>query len=174
MNTQCVCDADGCFTDVVCRWPGATHDATIFENSRLCHRLETNELNGILLGDSAYPCCKYLLTPVLNPTSNAEKRYNADHVRTRNVIERTFGQWKQRFRCLKKLRLKLSVSQKVVVATACLHNYAKMLKIPLEEGNDNENVSNDNSNSEHNVDLDDNSCSGSIFRREIIQQYFRH
>lgn len=35
INVQAVCDADLNFTDVVTRWPGSTHDSTIFNNSRL-------------------------------------------------------------------------------------------------------------------------------------------
>lgn len=31
--------------------------------------------NSFLLGDGCYPCCNYLMTPLLNPNSEAEKRY---------------------------------------------------------------------------------------------------
>lgn len=166
INVQCVCDSKGNFTDIVCRWPGATHDATIFENSRLCHRLENNVLNGLLLGDSAYPCRRYLLTPVLNPVNLMERRYNTSHIRTRNVIERTYGQWKQRFRCLKMLRTTRPLSQKIIVATACLHNYAKSLQLPMDndfEAYDMENEIFDNRNYLRNA-----------FRQEIILQYFNY
>lgn len=44
--------------------------------------------NRWLIGDSAYPCTSYLLTPLLNPTSHDEHRYNEAHIKTRNVIER--------------------------------------------------------------------------------------
>ncbi|XP_031332890.1 putative nuclease HARBI1 [Photinus pyralis] len=40
INTQVICDADMKFSDVVARWPGSAHDATIFMNSRICARLE--------------------------------------------------------------------------------------------------------------------------------------
>ena len=168
INVQCVCDSKGNFTDIVCRWPGATHDSTIFENSRLCHLLENNELNGLLLGNSAYPCRRYLLTPVLNPTNLMERRYNTDHILTRNVIERTFGQWKQRFRCLKMLRTHLPLSQKIIVATACLHNnYAKSLRLPMADDVEEREVDNDNV-------LDNGNGLRDAFRREIILQYFNY
>ncbi len=51
-------------------------------------------------GDSAYPLHPFLLTPILNPTTPGENRYNMAHIRTRNIVEHTFGVLKSRFRCL--------------------------------------------------------------------------
>ena len=48
------------------------------------------------------------------------------------------AQWKQRFRCLKHMRLKFENSLTTIVATACLHNVAKERSIPLPDNVGNE------------------------------------
>ncbi|KAG8234147.1 hypothetical protein J437_LFUL014514 [Ladona fulva] len=80
---------------------------------------------GYLLGDSAYPSKSYLLTPVLNPRTLDEQRYNRSYIRTRNTIERCFGVLKRRFPCLSRgLRLRLGTTVAVIVAVVVLHNIA--------------------------------------------------
>lgn len=77
-------------------------------------------------GDSGYPLRNYFLTPLLNPVGLAEQRYNEAHIRTRNAIERLFGNWKRRFPVLAYgIRLKLETAAKVIVATAVLQNIAR-------------------------------------------------
>ena len=114
------------FTNIVARWPGSVHDARIFENSVLGMRFERGNCNGVLLGDNGYPCKQYLLTPVLNPSTQSERNYNKAHVTTRITIERTFGVWKRIFPCLSiGLQLKLSTTLVVIVATSVLYNFAR-------------------------------------------------
>ncbi|CAG4981926.1 unnamed protein product [Colias eurytheme] len=113
--------------NVVARWPGSTHDATIFNNSVLRAQCDAGLFgNRWMLGDSAYPNRSHLLKPVLNPVNEAEKRYNEAHIRTRNTIERTFGVWKRRFPVVTlTLRLSLTKAQAVIIATAVLHNICR-------------------------------------------------
>ena len=153
LNVQAIVDSTCKFTDIVVRWPGSTHDATIF-NSQICQHFECNKFDGFLLGDSGYPCKKYLLTPFLNPNTQAQHRYNQSHVATRSVVERTFGQWKERFRCLlTPLRMALPNSQNVVIAAACLYNLAISLNIPIPEDNEEFDMTNfsDHINNERNI-----------------------
>ncbi|XP_031353425.1 putative nuclease HARBI1 isoform X2 [Photinus pyralis] len=113
--------------DVVARWPGSTHDQTVFNNSRIHARLETNEFgNSIILGDSGYAIKQYLITPLLNPHTEGEQLFNEAQIRSRNPIERLFGVWKRRFPILSLgIRLSLETTQSVIIACAVLHNIAQ-------------------------------------------------
>ncbi|KAJ8710246.1 hypothetical protein PYW07_009612 [Mythimna separata] len=49
-------------------------------------------------------------------------------IRTRNVVERTFGCWKRRFPAIgSKLRVNLKYMQAIIVATAVLHNICRKM-----------------------------------------------
>ncbi|KAJ8930471.1 hypothetical protein NQ314_016698 [Rhamnusium bicolor] len=135
INVQVICDAKLLIRDIDARWPGSTHDSTMFNASLIRARLEAEEFpESYLLGDSAYACTKYLLTPLLHPVLPEEQRYNAAYIATRNTVERTFGVWKRRFACLS-LGLRTNIealSLPIIVATAVLHNIA-ILRNDLEE-----------------------------------------
>ena len=94
-----VCDANLMILDVVALWPGRTHDAFIWNNSRLSERMERGEMEPYwLLGDAGYGCHPYLLTPLADPVTAQERRYQEAHVCTRNAIERCNAILKRRFR----------------------------------------------------------------------------
>ena len=91
------------FTNVVARWPGSTHDSFIFRDSRIGQQLNIQHQSledGLLLGDSGYPCKPYLMTPYLNPVTDKQQEFNSAHKRTRVAIEQAFGWWKRRFHLL--------------------------------------------------------------------------
>lgn len=124
LNVQAMCNSDLKFLDVVARWPGASHDSTIFHNSHLCAVFESGQMGqNIILGDAGYSLTNYLLTPLQNPVTSAEKLYNESHIRTRNCIERCFGIWKRRFPVLSiGIRVNIELVQDIIVACAVLHN----------------------------------------------------
>lgn len=126
INTQIVCGPNMEILDLVCRWPGSTHDSRIFNNSRIKHIMESGVFpNCHLIADSGYAQTKYLYTPKLSAQSLAENKYNKAHISTRNIIERTNGVLKSRFRCLcRKLRTKLKTSTLIIICCAMLHNIA--------------------------------------------------
>ncbi|CAK1601830.1 unnamed protein product [Parnassius mnemosyne] len=133
LNVQVVCDAQLKIRDIVAHWRGSTHDAKIFRESQIRQRFENVEFHARLQGDSGYGLTNYLFTPAQNPRTAKEESYNKSHILTRNTIERCFGVWKQRFRCL---LLGFSVSLEniklYIVALAILHNIA----IEMNEGID--------------------------------------
>ncbi|KAJ1152870.1 hypothetical protein NDU88_005644 [Pleurodeles waltl] len=101
MNVQMVCLADQYISHVNAMFPGSVHDAYIMQNSSTPYVMGQLQRHRVwLLGDSGYPNLSWLLTPVRNPRTRAEERYNEAHGRTRRVIERTFGVLKAKFRCL--------------------------------------------------------------------------
>nr|CAI5841467.1 unnamed protein product [Callosobruchus analis] len=126
INVQLVCDRNLKINNIVARWPGSVHDATIFNHSRLRTRFEAGEFgNSVMLGDGGYPLTQYLLTPLANPDTQPHSLYNESHIRTRNCIERTNGVWKRRFPALcYGLHCKTETNLAIIVATAVLHNIA--------------------------------------------------
>ena len=76
LNCQYTCNADMVFTSIVARWPGSTHDSRIFRESNLCRDQERNNndgRNGVILGDAGYPLLPYLMTPLNNPNTPAQR-----------------------------------------------------------------------------------------------------
>ena len=74
INVQGICDHSLNFANIVARWYGSAHDSRVFENSDVCEDLEDGKLPGILLGDSGYALSPFLMTPLENPKTRAEKR----------------------------------------------------------------------------------------------------
>ena len=76
------------------------------------------------------------MTPLADPQTAPERRYNAFQNRTRNTVERMFGVWKRLFPCLSiSIRTKLSTTFTIIVATAVLYNFVRERNDPIEEEN---------------------------------------
>ncbi|WAQ96676.1 HARB1-like protein [Mya arenaria] len=107
--------------------PGATHDSRMLRESGLHALFLGGHVPGdhsYLLGDSGYPCKRWLLTPYVNPQPGAQTRYNR--------VERGIGQLKRRWGILNgEIRLKPEKACKVIIACAVLHNICKRRNIPL-------------------------------------------
>ncbi|KAJ1153080.1 hypothetical protein NDU88_005847 [Pleurodeles waltl] len=177
MNVQVVCLADQYISHVNAKFPGSVHDAYIMRNSSIPYVMEQLQRHHVwLIDDSGYPNLSWLLTPVRNPRTRAEERYNEAHGRTRRVIERTFGLLKARFRCLHMTGGSLMYSPKkvchIIVACCMLHNLALRRGVPFlqEDGPDGGVVAAvepvESEEEEDDGDDTDN-------RDTVIQQYFQ-
>lgn len=134
--------------------------------------MELNYKGYCLLGDSGYNVETFLMTPLNNPVTRAENLYNESQIRTRNVVERSYGVWKKRFPCLSKgLAVKVERILHIIVATAILHNIAISQNDPvpdeeeinLDIHNDDEVIINGNENGNDN---------GNNVRTDLINNYF--
>ncbi|XP_060553824.1 putative nuclease HARBI1 [Ruditapes philippinarum] len=170
ISVQAVCDNEGKFTSVNASWPGSCHDSHVFRTSGLCQRLEKENKSfsdGVLLGDSGYPCRPFIMTPFLATDSAGKMRYQESHTKTRVTIERAFGQLKRRFHVLhSEIRLAPAKVCRVVTACVILHNIAHFLhESDVEEFEVND------------LDVDNERClndrrDGAAVREFFVQQYF--
>lgn len=174
MNVQAICSANLIFNDVVARWHGSAHDSHIWDNSNQ----KRNFLQGtygdyLLIGDSGYAQTTFMMTPLARIDSQSQSLYNESQIRTRNVVERTFGIWKRRFPILSRgIQVHLSRIPGIVIATCVLHNLARQHgdpEPPMELDyppifDENETFSNTNTNNR--------STPGSRARQVLIEQHF--
>lgn len=91
IQMQIVCNHERKIIDVFIGFPGSVHDARVFRNSPLIEKLLNPELRGWLLGDSAYPCIRTLMTPYKDNghLTDAETSYNAKLSSCRVRVEHT-------------------------------------------------------------------------------------
>ncbi|KAJ1171089.1 hypothetical protein NDU88_002960 [Pleurodeles waltl] len=174
---EVVCLADQYISHVNAMFPGSVHDAYVMRNSSIPYVMEQLQGQRVwLIGDSGYPNLPWLLTPVRNPRTRAEERYNEAHGRTRRIIERTFGLLKARFRCLHMTGGSLMYSPKkvcqIIVACCMLHNLALRRQVPFlqEDGPDGGvEAAVEPAESEEEEDSEDDTDN----RDRVIQQYFQ-
>lgn len=126
LNVQTISDANLKIRNIVARWPGSTHDQTIFNNSRIKRDFQNGRYGRYtLVGDSGYSIQPYLMTKLQEVNLPAENLFNESIIRTRNVVETQYGVWKRRFPILSTgIRLNLETAMSVIVATAIIHNIA--------------------------------------------------
>ncbi|XP_039967697.1 putative nuclease HARBI1 [Bactrocera tryoni] len=114
------------------RHAGASHDSFVFNVSDLKVHFQNNKQNNTwILGDAGYPLHKFLMTPYrLAEASSPQARYNTVHSKARNIVERTTGVLKSRFRCLLSVRGLHYTSEKAtqIVNACCAFKLNKFIK----------------------------------------------
>lgn len=137
INMLAACNADQHIIFADANYPGSVHDSAIWQTSSLRRHVQQYSYgaNNFILADSGFPIEQSLLTPVLGATiEEKEKKYNKLHKTTRNVIERTFGVLKMRFRCLchhRTLHYKPKTVGKFIYCSIILHNICMDKNIPI-------------------------------------------
>ncbi|XP_055905933.1 putative nuclease HARBI1 [Eupeodes corollae] len=130
INAMLVCDHLMYIRCVNAKHRGSSHDASVWSMSQLKVKLEGSYRNGRtnfrILGDGGYPLSPYLITPYRNvEESSLQANFNKKHAQGRNIIERTIGVLKSRFRCLlqaRELHYTAKKATKIFNVCAALHN----------------------------------------------------
>ncbi|XP_069098269.1 putative nuclease HARBI1 [Pleurodeles waltl] len=135
VNVQVVCLVDLYILHVFALYLGSAHDSFTMQDSTILQLMsQLRPERAWLFGDSAYPNCLWLLTPLRNPTMPGEVHFNEAHGRTRQDVQRAFGLLKARFQSLDWTGGALLYSPgkvcQISVACCMLHNLALRRDIP--------------------------------------------
>ena len=142
LNIQAICDTSskGYFMDVECKWPGSVHDAKVFENSSINHKMKAGQLSktfinlfpgyeaisNYLIGDPAYPLTPFCMKEYQTCGTNEEVVFNSMLRSARNQVECPFGRLKVRWGFLtRKVDLKLELAPKAAYSCFVQHNYCE-------------------------------------------------
>ena len=128
MQLQVIADSRMVLLDAFTGYPGSVHDACVLRSSPVYQSLMQNPPppQFHLLGDSAYPLTRTLLTPYRDNghLSSLQKKYNKVHSSTRVDVERAIGLLKGKWRRLKYLdMLDTHRIPQVIMAACVLHNF---------------------------------------------------
>jgi hypothetical protein len=159
-NVMAVCDFDMRFTFVVTGWPGSVHDTRVFLDTLFTYQNQfPKPPNGkYYLVDSGYPNRKGYLAPYRGQRYHVsewqhhqpvgkKEMFNHAHSSLRNVIERSFGVLKMKWRILLHLpSYPITKQAKIIVACIALHNFVR---------------ENTNEDPDFNSDVQDNATGGS-------------
>ncbi|XP_017470682.1 PREDICTED: putative nuclease HARBI1 [Rhagoletis zephyria] len=125
LNAMIICDHKMRIRYFDARYAGSGHDSLIWNISQartiLKERYDAGERRCWLLGDAGYPLEPYIMTPYRSAAEGSpEAIYNNKHAKARNIVERTIGVLKNRFRCLLGARqLHYTPSKATQIANVC-------------------------------------------------------
>ncbi|XP_055915457.1 putative nuclease HARBI1 [Eupeodes corollae] len=146
------------------RYPGASHDSHIWNLSNARRyfqsKYQKGDRNTWILGDAGYPLEPWIMTPYrCAEAGSAKSTYNSRHSKTRNVVERTIGVLKNRFRCIlgaRQLHYSPQKAAQIINVACALHNICIHYRVL-----DNTNIPHfdieDQEGSQENIGIDDSS-----------------
>ncbi|KAF6215836.1 hypothetical protein GE061_000171 [Apolygus lucorum] len=135
IQLQVVCDGHKKITSVFVGFPGSVHDARVFRRSPLGQNLQERCGDFFLLGDSAYPCSRNLVTPFRSTGRETRQQRNFNRLLSscRVVSEHCIGLLKQKFRQLYHIKLRnIATTVHFIRACCVLHNLALSDEFPVE------------------------------------------
>ena len=95
IKLQAIVDHNCKFLDVFVGWPGRSHDARAFNNSAVMLQLQNDNFlpnDCFIVGDSAYPLTRNLMTPFRHTRANPQqRRFNQALSKARIYVECAFG-----------------------------------------------------------------------------------
>ncbi|XP_041671514.1 putative nuclease HARBI1 [Cheilinus undulatus] len=133
--SQIICDSDGNILSVEKCCIGSTFDQELWESSFKGREME-EEIHGPywVIGGKGYILSKHVLTPVSEPANDGETRFNEAHTKIHDVMWKTLGSMKSRFKCLNQLGFtqgnSLDKKSNIIKACSVLHNIAKKFSVP--------------------------------------------
>lgn len=148
LNVQGICDYQGRFIDVDCKWPGSVHDAKVFSNSNINCLLREGKLPFLyksllpgyekipvlLLGDPAYTLLPYCMKEYASCTTNEQVMFNNLLRSARNPIECAYGRLKARWQILnKRIDMKLENVPHMIYACFVLHNFCEENNMQIDD-----------------------------------------
>ncbi|XP_065356305.1 putative nuclease HARBI1 [Calliphora vicina] len=129
LNATLICDSKMRIRFVDATHPGACHDSFVWSTSSYRRTMQEDYLrrgSRVWLLGKMYPLEPWLLTPYRTPASaSIEQKFNDVHSKCRNIIERTNGVLKNRWRCLlgaRELHYEPKKAVKIINVCVALHN----------------------------------------------------
>ncbi|XP_038066805.1 putative nuclease HARBI1 [Patiria miniata] len=179
INVQAICDANYRITNIVARSycmlssTGASSERGLTMEELVINDTTTGfilfRLNGVLVGDTGYALRPWLMTPILAPTTNAERHYNRSHRKARVTVGQTFGQLKRNIPCLS-LGMRVSPQRACIIIRACcvLFNLSKEFRQPELDDTDDLEADDDDDDLPYDGPIQD----GCIQRDLLVNTYF--
>ncbi|XP_072146817.1 uncharacterized protein [Setaria viridis] len=139
-NVLAICDFDMRFTFVVAGWPGSVHDMRVFKDALIKYgdKFPHPPEGKFYLVDSGYPNRPGYLAPYKGtkyhipefrqgPLPRGKKElFNYAHSSLRNVIERSFGVLKNKWRILRDLpAYPMPKQSNIIIACMAIHNFIR-------------------------------------------------
>ncbi|XP_063813803.1 putative nuclease HARBI1 [Pseudophryne corroboree] len=176
LNVMVVCGPSLQILSLNAKFPGSSHDAHVIRQSGIWQRLRSSQRQDMwLLGDRGYPCTPWLMTPYRNPRPGPQTAFNSALTATRQLVERTIGVLKGRFRVLHRtggdIMYSPEMASKIVVLCAILHNIAVRSRVELP---DTEELPDEEPGVGRRFGGGSVSRRGSQVRASIVQEYFRY